>query len=64
VALKGRVQTACWSPSGSHLLFATEEEPLIYSLRLESNGSASSSAVPLVDVSEVVYDANDGEEVM
>ncbi|XP_068084668.1 aladin isoform X2 [Anabrus simplex] len=32
--MSGRVQTACWSPCGSILMFATTEEPVIYSLSL------------------------------
>nr|CAD7399334.1 unnamed protein product [Timema poppensis] len=30
--ISGRVQTACWSPCGSVVLFCTTTEPLIYSL--------------------------------
>jgi WD40 repeat protein len=63
VASKSRVQTVCWSPSGSHLLFATEDEPIIYSLRVDGGGGTASAAVPLAEVSEVVYDSADGEEV-
>jgi len=59
---KGRVQTACWSPSGRHLLYATDVESVIYGLRFD-NGKAA-AAVPLADVSEVIYDTDDGEEVL
>ncbi len=67
--LSGHVQSACWSPSGSHLLFATSTEPVVYALDLASasssaSASASASAIPLADFSAVAYDSGDGEEIM
>ncbi len=67
--LRGRVQSACWSPSGSHLLFATSQEPTLFALDLGGGGGSSASsspaaAVPVADLSAVAYDTEDGEEIM
>ncbi len=62
------MQTACWSPSGSHLLFATKGEPTLFALDLSpssaDSGSSPSAAVPVADLSAVAYDSGDGEEIM
>lgn len=66
--MSGRVQTACWSPCGSVVLFATTEEPLIYALPFDAVGSVFRSedlcnAGPVVDLSPVeVENAPEGEE--
>jgi len=66
--VSGHVQTACWSPCGSMLLFATSEEPLIYSLtfsKLETvfqGDNASRSALPVVDLTEV--EVSEGERLV
>ncbi|GFG30807.1 hypothetical protein Cfor_04300 [Coptotermes formosanus] len=63
----GHVQTACWSPCGSILLFATSEEPIIYSLTfcqretVFQHDDASKTAVSVVDLTEV--EVNEGERV-
>lgn len=66
----GRCKTACWSPDGKVLLFATENEPVIYSLSFSTAQDerkpvigGSHSAVAAVDLSEVTIEANDGSEV-
>ncbi|KAK9869656.1 hypothetical protein WA026_003404 [Henosepilachna vigintioctopunctata] len=58
--LSGRVQAACWTSCGTHLLFATTSEPLIYSLRIKSNAvftsdfeSSNDQAVPLFDLTKI-----------
>ncbi|XP_021920486.1 aladin-like isoform X2 [Zootermopsis nevadensis] len=65
--VSGHVQAACWSPCGSVLLFATSEEPLIYSLTFSKVDTAfqgdntSKTALPIVDLTEV--EVNEGERV-
>lgn len=51
----GRVVSACWSPCGSVLLFATSSEAIIYALTWGSVSSVFSSeekraATPMIDV--------------
>ena len=58
------MQSACWSPSGSHLLFSTSAEATLFVLDLGSAAASSSAAVPVADLSAVVYDSEEGEEVM
>jgi aladin len=64
----GHVQTACWSPCGSILLFATSEEPIIYSLTfcqretVFQHDDASKTAVSVVDLTEV--EVNEGERLV
>ncbi|PSN51777.1 Aladin [Blattella germanica] len=65
--MSGHVQAACWSPCGSMLLFATSEEPMIYSLTFSRPGSVfcsddiSKTALPVVDLTEV--EIEDGERL-
>ncbi|KAJ9587941.1 hypothetical protein L9F63_018616 [Diploptera punctata] len=65
--MSGHVQAACWSPCGSMLLFATSEEPLIYSLTFNRLGSMfctddiSRNALPVVDLSDI--EVNEGERI-
>ncbi|XP_069684617.1 aladin-like isoform X2 [Periplaneta americana] len=65
--MSGHVQAACWSPCGSVLLFATSEEPLIYSLTFNlmdtvfQDDNVSKTALPVVDLTEVEVD--EGERV-
>ncbi|KAL0274599.1 UNVERIFIED_CONTAM: hypothetical protein PYX00_002694 [Menopon gallinae] len=59
--LSGRVQTACWSPCGSVVLFATTEEPVIYALPFDAFGSVFQSddlcnANPVVDLTPIEVD--------
>ncbi|XP_040278176.1 aladin [Bufo bufo] len=68
--LSGRCQTGCWSPDGSRLLFAVKDESIIYSLSfsvLEGEAQAcvggSERAIPVADVSEVVFERDEGGEV-
>ena len=50
------MQCAAWSPDSNFLVFATVDEPLLYSVSLISSGD---SAVPVVDLSEVIADEDD-----
>lgn len=66
----GRCKAACWSPDGSILLFATENEPIIYSLMFSTTRDdkctvigGSQSAVASVDLSEVEIQTEDGDSV-
>ena len=61
-------QAACWSPDGRTLLFATENEPIIYSLTFSTNIDdtstvigGSQSAVVSVSLAEVDLKTEDGE---
>lgn len=61
--LSGRVQTACWTNCGTHLLFATSTEPLIYALRVKSGvvftsdvESSNDQAIPLFDLTKIEID--------
>lgn len=64
----GRVQAACWSPCGSVLLFATSEEPTIYSLKFYKedkvfqHADAAKTALRVVDLTEV--EVNGGERLV
>ncbi|CAG2248294.1 Aladin [Mytilus edulis] len=65
----GRCKTACWSPDGSILLFATENEPIIYSLSFSTAQDerkavigGSHSAIAAVDISEVTLQGADGKD--
>lgn len=67
--LPGRCQAACWSPDGRVLLFATVKEPVIFYLQFHTDQNeipptigGSKAAVPLVDLSEVLYET--GEETL
>ncbi|KAM8976479.1 aladin [Pelodytes ibericus] len=66
--LQGRCQTGCWSPDGSRLLFAVKGECVIYSLSFsvtegQTQGcvGGSQSATVVADVSETVFDTENGE---
>ncbi|XP_033104095.1 aladin-like [Anneissia japonica] len=66
--LNGRCQAACWSPDGRILLFATENEPIIYSLTFNKESTTdaiggSKAAVVCADLSESTYEI-DGDEVI
>lgn len=61
---------ACWSPDGRTLLFATETEPIIYSLTFSTSIDdtstvigGSQSAVVSVSLAEVDLDTEDGNIV-
>lgn len=54
--LAGHVNTACWSPCGTYLLFSTNEEPLIYCLNFHPVGGSSAAAVPIADMSQIQVD--------
>ncbi|XP_078320217.1 aladin-like [Crassostrea virginica] len=63
-----RCKAACWSPDGRTLLFATENEPIIYSLTFSTNIDdtstvigGSQSAVVSVSLAEVDLKTEDGE---
>ncbi|XP_071158564.1 aladin-like [Mytilus edulis] len=65
----GRCKTACWSPDGRILLFATENEPIIYSLSFSTAQDekkavigGSHSAIAAVDISEVTLQGADGKD--
>ena len=58
-SISGRVQTACWSPCGSVLLFATDADSVIYAVNLGDDDSTA-AAVPVADVSSVECEV-DGE---
>ncbi len=51
----GHVQSACWSPDGLTLFFASSMEPTIFAL----NSGSSGSAVPVADVSSIFYDTGE-----
>ncbi|XP_043939843.1 aladin isoform X2 [Protopterus annectens] len=66
--LKGRCQTACWSPDGSRLLFTVEGESVIYSLQFSDTGGellgqvgGSKTASVVADVSETTFETAEGE---
>ena len=48
----GHVQTACWSPCSSVLLFTTTEEPFLFALNFHS--ANTENAVPVADLSHVL----------
>ena len=52
----GRVQTACWSPCSSVLLFTTTEEPFLFALNFHTADadSAAANAVPVADLSHAL----------
>lgn len=59
--VSGRVQTACWSPCSSVILFATTEEPLVYALPFDAVGSVFQSddlcnASPVIDLTPIEMD--------
>ncbi|XP_078321065.1 aladin-like [Crassostrea virginica] len=63
-----RCKSACWSPDGRTLLFATENEPIIYSLTFSTNIDdtstvigGSQSTVVSVSLAEVDLKTEDGE---
>lgn len=64
----GHVQAACWSPCSSVLLFATSEEPIIYSLtfrqqdRVFQRDDAFKTILRVVDLTEV--EVNEGERLV
>jgi hypothetical protein len=66
--VSGHVQAACWSPCGSVLLFATSEEPIVYSLTFSKldtvfqHDDASKTALPVVDLTEL--EVNEGERLV
>ena len=53
---KARVSCVAWSPDCNHLVFATDDEPILYSVSFISE---SDSAVPVLDLSEVLVDSED-----
>lgn len=62
------VQAACWSPEGKTLLFATENEPIIYSLTFSTSIDdtstvigGSQSAVVSVNLRETEIATEDGK---
>lgn len=64
--LPGRCQAACWSPNGRVLLFATVKEPVIFYLQFHTDQNetpptigGSKAAIPLVDLSEVLYETGE-----
>ncbi|TRY79931.1 hypothetical protein TCAL_07069 [Tigriopus californicus] len=56
--ISSHVNTACWSPCGSFLLFSTNQEPLIYCLNFHPVGGSSAAAVPVADMSQIKIDVN------
>ena len=57
VLLAGRVQTACWSPCSSVLLFTTTEDPFLFALNFrtaENASAAAANAVPVADLSHAI----------
>ena len=78
----GHVNSACWSPDGTTLLFTTNTEPQIFCLNFlpnvidsentEFNGQqnfeeaglqSSGAAVPVMDLTKVTFNSEDGEEI-
>lgn len=54
----GRVVSACWSPCGSTVLFATSTEPVVYALMFGAVGSVFAtedkrSAASVIDVTPI-----------
>ncbi|KAL4221973.1 hypothetical protein ACF0H5_018021 [Mactra antiquata] len=63
----GTCKTACWSPNGNILLFATENQPIIYSLSFsevcdetKSVIGGSQTAVACIDLSQTEIQTADG----
>ena len=61
------LQTACWSPDGSALLFATATEPIIYSVIFSPSPGlkkpaigGSKVAITSADLSEIEVPMDDG----
>merc|ERR1719188_1513674 len=50
--LQGHVQTACWSPCSSVLLFTTTEEPFLFALNFHSDNTEN--AVPVADLAHAI----------
>ena len=51
------MQTACWSPCSSVLLFTTTEEPFLFALNFntaDADSAASANAVPVADLSQAL----------
>ena len=81
----GYVNTACWSPDGTTLLFTTSTDPKIFCLKFlpsivgtemndpsnmsdgnvpeEPSWHSSGAAVPVMDLSAVSFNCEDGEEI-
>ena len=62
------LQAVCWSPDGAVLLFATVDEPIIYSLTFSPNVNSntvtvggSKAAVDVVNLAEVDWDTEHGK---
>ena len=51
-------QTACWSPDGRILLFATVDEPTIYSLTFSQTQDASDTVIGGAKVAVVAIDVS------
>jgi len=52
--LESAVACAAWSADSNHLVFATSDEPLLYAVSFISE---TDSAVPVLDLSEVIVDS-------
>ena len=82
----GYVNTACWSPDGTTLLFTTSTDPKIFCLKFmpsivgtemtdpsnisdgnsvpeEPSWHSSGAAVPVMDLTAVSFNCEDGEEI-
>ncbi|KAH3714985.1 hypothetical protein DPMN_057688, partial [Dreissena polymorpha] len=69
-SVTGHVKAACWSPEGNVVLFATENQPIIYSLTFAAVSDESSpviggsqTAVACADLSETSIEMSDGKAI-
>ncbi|KAJ8016295.1 hypothetical protein DPEC_G00005710 [Dallia pectoralis] len=67
-SLKGRCQSACWSPDGSRLLFTVQGETVIYALTFTDTpglplgmAGGPKAATVVADLSETTLDTLDGD---
>lgn len=59
--IKGRCQSACWSPDGSRLLFSVQGEMVIYALTFTDSPGGPKAAAVVADLSETTFDSPNGD---
>ncbi|XP_062855582.1 aladin isoform X2 [Trichomycterus rosablanca] len=62
--LKGRCQSACWSPDGTRLLFSVQGEAVIYALTFSDMTGGPKAAVVVADLSETTFNELAGDVVV
>ncbi|XP_028842607.1 aladin isoform X2 [Denticeps clupeoides] len=59
--LKGRLQTGCWSPDGTRLLFSVQNEMVIYALTFSDSPGGPKAASVVADLSETTFSGPNGD---